>query len=303
MQGIPEDSKGDVLFILDSCFTASAALYDGPEMLAAASWGDVAGAQLDTSFTRMLIDELKSLDGSPCSIAHIYASIHRNAIVNNLGRGPVHIAKKGKESIILAKIYGPKQRKPESFEVRRQRIDRLPSSENRVLISIHLQDNITVPDLEQWKNWLTTNIPSRLLSTDITIEAIFHGASSVALITLPLEVWTMLPINEEAYSFISFVNSNNILPQLDPPAGSPLAIRPAMRGRETQPPPQQSLFAPGRTENQPVRQQGLSPSRIENQPARQQGLGPSRAGNRPPPQQSRFGRSRPEEEKRSGSFQ
>lgn len=243
-----ESAVGDVLYIFDTCFAATAAVYDWPEVLAATSWGDIAGAQLDTSFTRMLIDELKSLNGAPCSIAHVYSSIHRNATVNKIERGPVHIAKKGKDSIILAPFRGPKRRKLEPSEARRQRIDILQASENRVLISIHLQDNITVPDLEQWKNWLTTNIPSRILSSDITIEAVFEGASSIALITLPLEVWTMLPADEEAYNFISFVKSKNILQKLAPPAGSPLAIRPAAHGRENTPPHQRRLGGPSGTE-------------------------------------------------------
>jgi ribosomal protein S10 len=231
-----ETAVGDVLYILDTCFAASAAIYDGPEVLAAVSWGDVAAANLQTSFTRMLIDELKALDGAPCPVARIYSSIHRNAITNNLERGPVHIPKKGKESIVLTKMHGPKQRKPESYITRKRRIDAFDPSENRVLIAVNLQDNIHMPDMEEWKNWLTTNIPSHILSSDITIEAVFHGSSSVLLVTLPVEVWTMLPADEEAYNFITFVQSNNILPQLAPAVSTPLAFRPAIPGRENQPP-------------------------------------------------------------------
>ncbi len=52
MRANPESARGDVLYIFDACFAAPAAIYDGPEVLAAAGWGDVAGAQLQTSFTR-----------------------------------------------------------------------------------------------------------------------------------------------------------------------------------------------------------------------------------------------------------
>src|SRR5271163_3207732 len=121
----------------------------------------------------MLIDELKALDDALCPVANIYSSIHRNAIQNNLERGPVHIPKKGKESIVLAKRHGLKQRKPESFIARKHRIDAIDRSEHRILITVNLQDNIRMPDIEEWKKWLTTNIPSHILSSDITIEAFF----------------------------------------------------------------------------------------------------------------------------------
>jgi hypothetical protein len=245
MRGSPESAVGDVLYVFDTCFAASAAIYDGPEVLAAVSWGDVAAANLQTCFTRMLIDELKALDGAPCPVARIYSSIHRNAIANNLERGPVHIPKKGKESIVLAKMYGPKQRKPESFIERKCRIDAFDSSEYRVLITVNLQDNIHMLDIIEWERWLTTNIPSHILSTDITIEAHFQGSSSLLLVTLPIEVWTMLPADEEAYTFISFVKSNLILPPghaLSVPAAlgsifpEPLAFRPVFPGREYEQP-------------------------------------------------------------------
>jgi hypothetical protein len=64
---------------------------------------------------RRMIDELKALDGAPCIVACIYSSTHRKATANNLERGPVHIPKGSKESIVLAKIHGPKQRKPDSY--------------------------------------------------------------------------------------------------------------------------------------------------------------------------------------------
>jgi hypothetical protein len=68
----------------------------------------------------------------------------------------------------------------------------------------NLQDNIHMPDLEEWKNWLTTNILSHILSSDITIEGYFQGSSSILLVTLPVKVWTMLPqIRRRTTSFPS----------------------------------------------------------------------------------------------------
>lgn len=177
-----------------------------------------------------MIDELKALDGGPCIVACIYSSTHRNATANNLERGPVHIPKRSKESIVLAKIHGPKQRKPDSYATTKRKIDALGSSKHRILITINLQDNIHVLDLEEWKNWLTTNDPSYILSSDIIIEGFFQGSSSILLVTLPVEVWTMLFADEEAYNFISFVESSIILLQPAPALPTALAFQPAVPG-------------------------------------------------------------------------
>ncbi len=214
-----------MLYIFDTCFAASAALYDGPEVLAASSWGDSAGANLQTSFTRMLIDELTERDGSPCTVAEIYSSIHRNATTTQPEQGPVHIPRQNKGSITLAKRLPPKQRKPESQDVRRRKIDDLGAAEERVLISVHLQDSITIPNLQEWRRWLTTNIPSRLLSVGVTIEGAFRASSTLLLLNVPIGLWTMLPANDPAYTFVSFVKSQNELLEAAVKTSAPLALR------------------------------------------------------------------------------
>jgi hypothetical protein len=88
-------------------------------------------------------------------------------------------------------------------------------TENRVLLSVQLEDDVTFPDLEQWKAWLTTNISSDVFDVDITIESLFTGPRFL-LVTVPLEVWTMLPANEDAYAFVAHVSSNNVLPNFSP---------------------------------------------------------------------------------------
>ena len=85
----------------------------------AASWEDVAGGQLSASFSRMLTNELNSLDGVWCSVAHIYPSTIRRLELNNSEIGPAHDAKKGKGSIVLDRFHDPKQWKLPLFEVRR----------------------------------------------------------------------------------------------------------------------------------------------------------------------------------------
>jgi hypothetical protein len=67
---------------------------------------------------------------------------------------------------------------------RKDKIDALDPAEHRILITVNLQDNIGPPDVREWKNWLTANIPSRVLSATITIEAVFRGSSSLLPVAL-----------------------------------------------------------------------------------------------------------------------
>lgn len=204
---------GDILLILDTCYASVSACSLGPEVLAAAGWLDEAAANLDTSFTRALIEELKLLNGHPTTVAQLYSSIHRKGAEYNLLCNPVQIPQIGKSSIVLKKMTGPTQRKPESHEARMRKIDALEQSESRVLISVHLQDDIRLPDVEEWKRWLTINVPSRVLSSDISIEAAFKTKSSLLLMAIPFEVWTMLKADNEAYKFVSFVDSTASIPR------------------------------------------------------------------------------------------
>jgi hypothetical protein len=54
-------------------------------------------------------------------------------------------------------------------------------------------------------------LPSHVSKTQITIEGVFDTDSILILVSMPLEVWTMLPEGDEAYGFVSFVNSGNRL--------------------------------------------------------------------------------------------
>ena len=61
-----------------------------------------------------------------------------------------------------------------------------------------------LPDLQEWTKYLTTNIPSGILSADVNLNLAFEGSTFIIL-TVPIEVWTMLPMNNENYKFIAHV--------------------------------------------------------------------------------------------------
>ena len=180
----------------------------GPEVLAASTWHTTAGAALSTSFTQNLISELKQLNGNSASVASIYARIHCSTKpYADIVACPLHIPKIGRDSIVLSRL------RPST--IRNQTIIRpLQPNDERVVVTVHLSDhNGAPPDLGQWTTWLTSNLPSNVSKTQITIEGVFDTDSVVILVSMPLEVWTMLPDGDGAYGFVSFVKSGNRLLQ------------------------------------------------------------------------------------------
>jgi hypothetical protein len=220
-----------VLYIFDSCYAGQLAVGDGPELLAAANWSSVAGSILDTSFTRILAAQLKILDGSPCSVSHLFGKIHRGVLYNNIVEVPIHVPHPTKESIILQKLEGTGETR-QSKRMKNLQIGALEGSESRVLITVRLQNSAGMPDLVGWKQWLAKNIPPSVHSSQITVEGQFDIGSSLILVALPVAIWTALPADDTAYGFVSFVKSSNrLLPQV-----GPLALRSQPTGRENQSP-------------------------------------------------------------------
>lgn len=71
-----------------------------------------------------------------------------------------------------------------------------------------MKDNLKHGDVKAWEAWLLRKIPDDVLSVDIKVEGSFHSHSTVVLLTVPIEVWTMLT-DHPGYKFISLVTSNN----------------------------------------------------------------------------------------------
>lgn len=210
-----ETKEGDICYIFDCCSAASLALREGPETLAASGWDQTAGSSLNFSFTQAFIDALVDLDGKPDTLAGIFAQIFRHAYQNQASSCPVHIPKLGSPSVTIAPLGsgpGPVTRSQ-------------ARTEHRVLLSVSLDRCPTPLDLGNWKKWLVHNIPSEVVSVDVKIESVFKG-SGVFLITVPVEIWTMLPSNDPSIRFVAHVSSNNILPELEGPAQSTLPLRP-----------------------------------------------------------------------------
>jgi hypothetical protein len=226
-----EYQVGDVLYIFDSCFASQVALGDGPELLAAANYNSIVGPLLDTSFTRVLVTQLKSLGGKPCSISHLFGKIHRGAIDNEITEVPIHVPHPTKDSIILQKLEKTSEIRS-SKRIKAKQIEALENTESRVLITIRLRDGTEMPDLMGWKQWLAKNIPPSVHPSQITIEGVFDIGSSLILVALPVAIWTALPVEDTAYGFVSFVKSGNRLLQ----EMRPLAYGSQLGGIKNKPP-------------------------------------------------------------------
>ncbi|RDL42251.1 uncharacterized protein BP5553_02230 [Venustampulla echinocandica] len=217
------DTYADALLISDTCYASSTAVENttGPEVIAASTWHTVAGGAPSTlpwhfatggapptSFSKLLITELKRLNGNPASAASIYAEIHRNTKPSAEATAcPLHVAKGGRDSIALSKLGASTFENPTI-------IGPLQPKDERVLIQVRLSDHngVTTPDIGQWTGWLTSNLPSNISKTQISTEGVFDTNSAlILLVSMPLEVWTMLPDGDDAYGFISFVSSGNRL--------------------------------------------------------------------------------------------
>ncbi|KAK2768785.1 hypothetical protein FQN54_000641 [Arachnomyces sp. PD_36] len=204
--------EGDMCYIFTCCSAGPVAMQDGPETIAAAGWEEMAASSsMSFSFARGLIDVLEDLDGEPETLAGIYARLFRNAQQNQVGACPVLVPKDGEPSITLARLSKTKV-------TSRKQSGHLPAGpQHRVLLGVHLRDTPGEPDLDKWKKWLTQNIPPEFLSVDIKIESVFRGSGDtfLLLVTMPVEVWTMLSADDPSFTFVGHVNTNNVLPQME----------------------------------------------------------------------------------------
>lgn len=214
-QSLCEASTGHVLYLMNTAFPVPVSAYQGSEVLAATG-GKVVGGATSThpqaSFLKMLVDELKMPLGScSVSVAQLYALLRQRVTTGQAQHThtPVHISKRGKPSIVISKLGFLTQPNAEIYALR----NGLESIHQAALVSINLSHEIGDSQLEYWKQWLASHIPTVFLSSRVSMEAVFGGGSSVILVALPLEVWTVLEMEDCAYRFVSLVRSHNKVPR------------------------------------------------------------------------------------------
>jgi hypothetical protein len=217
-------SEGDVLYIIDACYSCSIAVVNSRETLAASAIEMTSDARTKglQSFTQAFCQTIRA-DPSPATVAQIHARLlsqwQDGSKGNHLQTNPVHKAAASFDtpSIILAPSNVlPPTLKPDQ------------SDTAKVLIKVKLDDRIP-PNLAEWRNWLRRQIPTNVAK--IEIEGVFEANSTVVLLRLPVAIWDMMP-DHDAYSFVDYVRSSNlVVKQLEtalsavPPSSLPLPIK------------------------------------------------------------------------------
>ncbi|GKZ24164.1 hypothetical protein AbraIFM66951_010957 [Aspergillus brasiliensis] len=191
------NNEGDSLCLVDCWNRRPVPKGDGPEVIASCALEQKGKPDSEFGLTRLLLDALKANDGAPITAATLYARLFRNASQSQIQAYLMHAPDENRPSITL---------KP----LNRTDLRPCPLSSERVLFSVEVEDNVNERDVKAWEEQLLGSIPHDVLNADIKVERTFqsNGIFAVLLITVPLEIWTMLP-DDPAYKFVSHVTSNN----------------------------------------------------------------------------------------------
>jgi hypothetical protein len=138
-------------------------------------------------------------------------------------------------------FYAPRIRK-QSITLRRMggrsttQLPAIAPDDPRMLITAHVDQNISPNDVNNLKKWLLTLVPNHVKGLEVRLEGLWKTTSSTLLLSLPVEIWTQLR-DDPAYNYVGTVNSSNLLfgeaSAVQSPA--PLALRPAPGPENTKP--------------------------------------------------------------------
>ncbi|MCJ1396177.1 hypothetical protein MMC18_009066 [Xylographa bjoerkii] len=211
---VEELHASNVLYILDCCYASSFAICGTKELLAACAIDRTTpGAGHPGSFSRVLAETLTNANGRQFTIAQLHGAMTRAFYENELTTTPVHVELSTEMvthgSIVLAPLTNgstataPHQQVSRPFGA--------PRSNPKVLVSVHLSDVKTPPNAQQWIQWLSSHMPSGVEEIQIDLVGFYQTSSFILLVTMPIEVWTVLR-GDAAYVFISIVTSSNMMP-------------------------------------------------------------------------------------------
>ncbi|KAI9650691.1 hypothetical protein NHQ30_000713 [Ciborinia camelliae] len=247
IQSVFEESKSDVLYLLDCCSAAGAAPSAGPgviETIASSDFETWAPGPGRHSFTKALLHVLDEWMNRPSfSAAMLHSeilSVLKCERPQKSHQGDQHNQENRKTPIYILASEDPKSL---SIEICRRttpgnswagtlspgmaEATDIYSPENlhgltpegklavpHVLISISLEENQLV-DVEAWHKWIR-QFPA--LAQFALVEGVFASHSTIILLSLPVLIWDMLPENL-AVSFVAFVESRNLLSQISEKLG------------------------------------------------------------------------------------
>jgi hypothetical protein len=229
----------DVLILLDCCFAACAARGDikGTNELLAACGREVEAEEVSgRSFTRNLMRKLRSFGSEPFTVSQLFERMikDRKRLINT----PVYHPMSGRNnpSIRIAPLQAKNLATPlmpslmtlesPSLSVTHSLMTDLSHSTTstpasslpstppdltspRVLLAVSLKEGSSVPDLDQWTEWLRSELPRDIAHIGVKIEAVYLSDSTLMLVSLPISIWNHLP-DSSAYRFIDFITSDDL---------------------------------------------------------------------------------------------
>jgi hypothetical protein len=159
------------------------------EILTAAGWETTASSSLPYSFTQIMIDEIRSMNGKAFTICDLHNLMMQNP---NMQATPNYKNKPKHPSVLIHKIGS---REAQQLV----RADR--TSRGKVLITVSVSNDV-VPDVHTWHKWLSSFMPTDI--RNIEIIGRWESTSCVILVAVPIQVWDRLR-DDPAYSFVSFL--------------------------------------------------------------------------------------------------
>ena len=213
LQHLLEIAVPPVLIILDCCFAANAARDTTEdttkEILAACGRENPTLGVGSRSFTSALIEELINFGHAPFTVAMLHSRLV--TMRWRLAFTPVYalLSEQGGHSIELGPLL-------QSSPIPKSSLTPTPSQQSlsvtaadtRVLLAVSIIGD-AVPDISQWKSWLTSQTPWDVSKIDVKIEGVFESHSTLLLASMPIFAWDNLPHNA-AYHFVGFVKSSNL---------------------------------------------------------------------------------------------
>ena len=98
--------EGDTSFIFDCYSGRSWALgdFNGDEMMAVSDWDETPSSSFSWSFTQAFIDTLWDLNGTPATLAQIYAIVSPVAQRNQVESCPIHVLRRNKPRVSIGRL-------------------------------------------------------------------------------------------------------------------------------------------------------------------------------------------------------
>jgi hypothetical protein len=218
----------DIFFLFDCCFaTAMIGNNRKPwkrrcEILGAAGAGDLDKGSGDSrySFTAAVAKELLAQKSTPrFTVLHLYSLMTDRERMDGY---PLQVSPhrrtfpgkknlRGSISLVPLKDQNTRDRGVDDASLSSSStlvsLGRL--SDAKMLIRIHFGFPTEKPVLEEWEDWLKTRPPD-IRSLEISWEGLYGSDSGLALVSIPIWLWTSLPQNP-AYQHIGIIRSKNLL--------------------------------------------------------------------------------------------